>query len=200
MFRHLKIVFSIFLPFLIVPHSLGNERPGFSGGADYEAKNLDAMVQISCHEKGHTELVHFRCQDWVLNPAEFTYFLGPLGVQADHLIVESIRADRSSETKKMTYDSVKGRTSRRINLWVTTLTQRPLLKIGTNQIEWALYARGAEVAHGNFRSEVSSGPNLSCPLGRYVSYDLNDCRSPGNICRQHFERHNYCQATPTAIK
>lgn len=199
MFRLLKIIFSFFLPFLVVLHSFGNERPGFGDGADYEAQHLDALVQISCHEKGHTEIVHFGCQDWVLDPAEFTYFLGPLGLQADSLILESVRADRSSETKKMAYDSVKGRTSRRINLWVTTLTQRPLLKIGTNKIEWALYSKGVEVAHGYFTSEVSSGPSLSCPPGRYVSYDLNDCRSPSNICRQHFERHNYCQATP-AIK
>lgn len=199
MFRRLKIIFSIFLPFLIVPHSLGNERPGFSDGANYEAQHLDALVQISCHEKGHTEIVHFRCQDWVLDPAEFTYFFGPLGLQADSLILESVRADRSSETKKMAYDSVKGRTSRRINLWVTTLTQRPLLKIGTNKIEWALYSKRVEVAHGYFTSEVSSGPNLSCPQGHYVSYDLNDCRSPSNICRQHFGRHNYCQG-PSAIK
>lgn len=170
-----------------------NTEGRFSGGSSFDAVTLVGEVSISCHEGVKRDFRRYTCVEGILNPGEYTYFVGPDGIVADHVEVKSTWEDGKGRTKSAGYDMEKGRSSKPFNLWIATLLQRPLLDSGLNVIDWKMSLSGKVVAAGQFSVTVNEAADQECPRGHYSSSRLDDCRFPSNICWRHFRAYGYCE-------
>ncbi|MCB0363973.1 MAG: hypothetical protein H6624_13145 [Bdellovibrionaceae bacterium] len=166
---------------------------GFSGGDTFESIDLVADITISCQEGVQRDFRSITCVENILNPGEYTYFVGPDGVTGDQVEVRATWEDGSIHEKSGSYNNQKGRTDKPFNLWISTLLQRPLLDMGKNDITWVMKGDGELVAAGNFSVQVNDGGQRACPRGYYTSSRLNDCRFPSDTCWRHFRAYNYCE-------
>lgn len=180
---------------LILSSTAFAQEAGFQVGNDFQATYLEGEITVSCRDNmGGNEFVVHRCQGEVLDPAEYARFQGPVGVDADEVILKAIREDGSTREKSESYDPATSLSKGRFNLWIATLFQRPLLKYGRNAIEYSLTKDGQVVKSGNFTAMVTEGKDRYCRARRhYYSNDMNDCRFSQRICSQYFHEENYCE-------
>lgn len=170
-------------------------RVGFSGGDVFQAVDLEGEISLTCQEPGtgRTEYSQFRCTGEILEPGEFSWFMGPRGVAADQVELSAIHEDGSSRTKSEKYDEVAGRTSSTVNLWVWTLLQRPLLEMGRNTVNYRLTKGTRETSSGKFEVRVERAPTRTCRFRRsYFSSNMQDCQTGGGWCGQYFGDESYC--------
>lgn len=121
------------------------------------------------------------------------YFDAEKDLGADEAVLVSQRADGKTIEKTLPYDSTKGQTTRRANLWVNTLFQKALLDIGSNSVSYQLKQGGAVRASGSFNATVTPGPTYTCRNETWNSSTANDCTFPDQQCRSYFARNNWCQ-------
>lgn len=165
---------------------------GFSQGNGFTVNRLRADVMLYCHDPymGYqTKWVWCDADLWT--PGRRDYFVGPVG-NADKVHLQATRQDGSQASKDADYDGATGRSKSSINLGIHTLLQKPLLKIGVNQIQYQLKANGQSVNEGTFTATVQRGPDRFCPNGSYTGSSI-DCDFAESICDRHFENYNYCQ-------
>jgi hypothetical protein len=170
-------------------------RVGFSGGEVFQAVGLEGEISLTCQEPGTGRLEHsqFRCSGEVLEPGEFSWFVGPLGVAGDSVELIAQHEDGSSRTKNEKYDEAAGRTSSAVNLWVWTLLQRPLLEIGKNAVSYRITKSSRETSSGQFEVRVERTPTRTCRFRRsYFSSNMQDCQTGGGWCGQYFGDESYC--------
>lgn len=174
--------------------ALAQAQVGFQNGNELLSSYIEGEISLSCNENGMSDYANFRCSAEILDPSEFDYFRGPAGVNADKVFLKATRADGSIREKNGSYDSEAGRSSSRFNLWISTVLQRPLLKLGANQVEYRMEKDGQTVDAGNFLVQVNRGEDRSCRYRRhYFSSNMNDCRTGGTYCDRYFSEENYCQ-------
>lgn len=183
----------IFVLAFLVP-SLGSAGSGFDQGNRFVTSNLEGEVSVTCRDGRQQDFAAFRCYMNILDPSEFAYFRGPKNTDADKVFLKATREDGTVFEKNGRYDSVNGISKSRFNLWIETLLQRPLLKLGKNEVKYRLTKGDAVVSKGRFLAEVTQGPDRVCSRRRhYFSSDMNDCRNGNSVCDQYFRDENYCQ-------
>ncbi len=185
-----KLVTMVVTAFLL--SSLANAA-SFQGHTSFTASPVWGRVSISCQENGFSDWRTVICEDVRLSPFEYGYFEAEKDVGATEVLLTSQRADGKSIDKKVGYDSTKGRSEKRMNLWIATLLQTPMLDVGDNLITYQLVNEGEVKASGQLSVKVSMGPEKRCPDAREYSYNMNDCRFPSTVCGRYFQRYNYCQ-------
>lgn len=167
---------------------------GLEGGNTRNVYSIEGDLFVSCYPAGEPPMhARYQCVDDILEPSSYDYFRGPAGISADSVSLTSLRADGSSITKKLGYNSEKSRSENSINLWILTLFQRPLLKDGQNNITYTLSLNGSEVGRGDFQVLVQRSKGKVCPSGSMTSFDDLDCRSGHTACGRYFRYYNYCQ-------
>lgn len=162
---------------------------GFSTNS-FKSNDLRGHLTISCSDGRLSSTI---CRADVLFPVEFDYFYGPKGIKADTVQLTAVHQDGSQRTKSESYKSDLGRSKGRFNLWITSLTQRPLLDYGQNQITYKLFAGDKVVEQGMFIVEVIVGPSLRCPDRHYYENGPVNCNTPSVLCDRYFYENNYCQ-------
>ncbi|MEN0059567.1 MAG: hypothetical protein AAGB31_12080 [Bdellovibrio sp.] len=167
---------------------------GFSGGNARTSVLVKGRIYVECQDTGGIpQHAQFRCEEDILLPTDYDYFQGPAGVTADEVILKAVREDGSSRTKDSGYDTAKARSTQQFNLWIHTLTQKPLLKMGRNQVAYTLKQKGKVTASGQFTAEVQDGGEKVCPrTGYYWSHNRVDCQSGASLCSRFFAENNYC--------
>lgn len=174
--------------------SLGFANSGFDQGNRFVASLIEGEVSVTCRDGRQQDFAAYRCYMNILDPSEFAFFRGPKGTNAEKVYLKATREDGTIFEKNSRYDSINGISKSRFNLWIETLLQRPLLKMGANEIEYRLTKGDATVARGRFVAEVTQGPDRVCDRRRhYFSNDMNDCRNGNSVCDQFFREENYCQ-------
>ena len=93
------------------------------------------------------------------------------------------------------FDGRIGKTENALNLWISTLFQKPLLRDGRNIISYELLSKGVVKQSGEFSVQVSRAPSRVCPNTTYNSIDFNDCQAQYSICQRYFKENNYCVDT-----
>jgi hypothetical protein len=183
------------LALALLPFSaLADSDAGFETGNDFQSVYIEGEISVNCQDGMNNDFASFRCAAELLDPAEYVKFKGPIGVDADEVVLKATREDGSTREKNESYDPVAGLSKGRFNLWISTLFQRPLLKLGKNEIEYSLTKDGKVTKSGNFTANVSQGEDRSCRYRRhYFSSDINDCRSSQRLCSRYFHEENYCQ-------
>ncbi len=186
--KGLIIVLTMFLTTSIFAQSL-------SGGDQFSSVNIEGRITVSCFnpQNGSSHGTAY-CASNILNPGEFSYFIGPK-IDADTVSLQALWENgKSSKIKTEKYDSSTGRSKKSFNLWIQTVLQRPLLDFGKNIVKYKLTKNGIAVSEGEFIVNVLSGETKTCQrTGFYTSNDLNDCAQPRQLCDRYFRDNNYCQ-------
>lgn len=171
------------------------QAAGFSAGDQFSSVIIEGSLTVQC--AGGTTGPSFGsadCRSEILNPSEYTYFVGPK-IDADSVSLQATRENGSvSKVKTEKYDAAQGKSRKPFNLWISTLLQRPLLDYGTNSVKYTLTKNGQKVEEGTFTVEVTRGSISVCQrTGHYSSSTTQDCSFPQNFCSRYFSENNFCQ-------
>jgi hypothetical protein len=187
---------SAILAAVIFPYfsSASSGNASFETGNEFQIVSVQGRLLVSCSDPTDgSSIASYFCEDSFLSPAEMARFKTSSGVAADRVKLTATRADGSVRSKEGEFDSAKGQSSKPINLWVSTLFQRPLLKSGLNDISYELTRGGESVERGRFQANVTGGPTLTCASGHITSSQADDCRFSQRVCGQYFSQHNWCR-------
>lgn len=185
----------------LVGAQTANAQAGFKNGNTFDYKSAVGDVSVHCPNTGGglpggpsgPTFANYRCYGYSFSPGDTDYFVGPK-VNADEVELVAIRADGSRRSKKSEYESAKGQSKDTFNLWIETLFQKPLLKMGRNDVTWTLKRSGRTVQTGSFIAEVFDRGNLRCPAASETSWDPSDCQNSGRVCSDYFFRYgNQCR-------
>ncbi len=168
---------------------------GFSHGSLMNSVPVTGQVTVFCPAtvaNPSGSKAKYSCQDLVLEPSAYDYFMGPQGLVADHLTLVATREDGSIRSKTDLYDGSHFRSTSSLNLWISTLFQRPLFKKGLNKISYTLVLDQAIVGQGDFKVLVQEQAARECPVSQYMSADPADCESPFSVCERYFSQYNNC--------
>ena len=168
------------------------QAQSLSSGEVFSAVSIfgDLTVQCNGPTTGFRTVV-YHCEDETLSPVEFDSFVGPQNEADTVQLYSTFDNGQRSEMKTVGYKS--GKSTSQINLWVTSLFQRPLLNFGLNKIDYTFKKSGQVISHGEFDVNVTNGTLRECPSGFIPSNDDNDCNTPYLVCTEYFQRYNYCR-------
>jgi hypothetical protein len=168
---------------------------GFSSGTQFKATPLEGQVHVTCEGFNGGGAATFTCRDVVLDPVSVDYFVGPRDARAVRYQVSNLREDGSVRSKEDNYDGARGRSATGVNLWISTLFQKPLLAAGKNKISYAIYAENNRepLSRGEVMITVSRNASRTCPTTHYNSADVNDCNSQYSVCQRYFQQFNNCR-------
>jgi hypothetical protein len=163
---------------------------GFSQGNEIQTQRISGMLTLFCHSQGQ-QVKTIRCDADLWTPGLTDYFVGPV-VDADKVTLNAKHTDGSQKSKDSKYDGQAGKSKSVFNLGIHTLTQKPLLSEGANQIHFALSKGGQSMSEGEFVATVTRLPGAICPQASDNVYGT-ECDYPQIACDRYFERFNYCQ-------
>mgnify|MGYP000397608746 FL=1 len=166
---------------------------GLAGGETYKANYLSGDISVRCNSGRETNYVNYRCRGSYLSPESRSKFVDDSQSGADKVTLTFRDHRNKKRTKKSSFNSVKGESKKSFNLWIRTLTQRPLLNSGNNEISYSLTKNGSEVSSGVFSVLVEDQPVRYCRYRSYHSSNMNDCRNPSFVCNQYFREQNGCK-------
>jgi len=184
----LKSVFFIFSSLFLISAFAQQ----FKSGNQFFSVPVYGQVFIRCQNasSGEYKQASFTCSDLRLSPVEYDYFVGPAGMNADRVVLTAIQQSGHKVEKKISYQN--NQSTKRINLWIQSLLQKPLLDEGLNRISYKLYSESQVVSEGSFDVPVVRGQSKTCPNGNIVSTTMSDCDSPYTACQKYFYEYNYC--------
>ncbi len=190
MIRILKTLISIVAFSGTVFLAQGSLAAGFSQGNEIQTQRISGNLTLFCQGPGQ-QTKYIRCDADLWTPGLTDYFVGPVA-DADSVTLNAKHADGSQKSKDSKYDGQTGKSKSVFNLGIHTLTQKPLLLEGQNQIHFALSKGGQSVSEGDFTANVKRVPGAFCPPASDSVYG-NDCNFPQSACDRYFEQFNYCQ-------
>ncbi|WP_372652687.1 hypothetical protein [Halobacteriovorax sp.] len=165
-------------------------QTGLKVGDRLENHRLRGQIHLTCYERGERASVYVNCSDSYLTPSIRSKFTYDSGIEADKVTLTYTNTSGKTKTKS---SKIKGNESREnFNLWIWTLTQRPLLKAGENTIDYKLTNDGSTVETGSFDVLVETQAVRTCGYRSYRSSRLSDCRNASYVCGQYFRDMNYC--------
>jgi hypothetical protein len=167
---------------------------GFQTGNSFISTYVEGEVSVTCRNGFEQTSAAFRCYSNLLDPAEMAKVVGPKGLAADRIHVKATREDGTILERSEGYDPSTGLSKGRFNLWIHTLLQRPLLKMGMNEIEVRYTQGSSTLLEERFQALVTAGPDRFCRFRRhYSSNNMDDCRNGSFVCNRYFQDENYCQ-------
>lgn len=187
------MLFSLWI--FLFPHFASTA--GFSSGNAFTAHNLFGAITIYCDDSFNhrRESVYAHCRDQILDPNEADFFIASALKRATKLEILAAQENGKKVYKKVDYLGKEGRSKTRLNLWIATLFQTPLLDFGENYIEYELHDKNwKSLEKGSLKVQVQEGEPYTCRYRRtYFSNNINDCYSPQMLCNRYFQEENYCQ-------
>ncbi len=166
----------------------------FEAGDQFTIHQLEGIARVRCRDTGGYQTHIAFCNGTRTEPARTSYVLGPVNPQIDEVVLTATTDDHSS-TKSVDYIGKEGRSEKAVNLLISTLTQRPLLRIGQNNVSYILRdVNDNPIATGSFDVDVSWGDKLRCPTDYIYSSFPSDCRGT-SVCYEYFRRNEHlCRA------
>lgn len=164
---------------------------GFSKGNKTEIILLDGDATVQCRSNlNYTEQRLIRCNGYLVAPTSHDYIVAD-GVDADKVSLVSTRADGSTRKASSRFDSEKGQSKNRFNLAITSLTQRPLLKVGENKISYEFTKGKQSVSSGEFTAVMEIAEERECSH-KFLYLSNVDCTNTIFICDEFFRLNNNC--------
>lgn len=161
-----------------------------SQGEEFQATWLSGEATVFCNSGRDHRYSVVRCGMSTLDPVEFDYIVSR-DLDADSITLNYKDHRGKSRSKKVKYDSKKNRSHKRVNLWIRTLFQRPLLHLGKNEIRFTAFKNGEEIHSVERDIIVRNGGQRICAPRVYHSRNMNDCIG-ASICRRFFYDQRYC--------
>jgi hypothetical protein len=164
---------------------------GFSAGSEFKNHRIQGPITVRCNDGRESRISQVTCRASYLSPTMRSKFSYDSGVAADKVKITYTNSRGKNKTKSSKVKQAES--TRSFNLWIRTLTQRPLLKSGQNELSYKLYKKGSVVESGEFTVNVETQPVRYCPYRSYYSSSINDCTNSMYICDRYFREHNDCQ-------
>ena len=166
---------------------------GFSQGDDCVSTYLRGKVTVFCHTDEFPRSISYQCETDILQPVEFDYFILDEDLDVSQVTLRS-NANKRKVKQSRSYNTEKSRSSQRFNLWISTITQTPLLQLGENTIRYEATKNRKLVKKGEFKVMVDEGEPRMCTPRTIHSSNPDDCRGPRNtVCSEYFRVEGYCQ-------
>jgi hypothetical protein len=160
----------------------------FSRGDAFQYVNIAGSLKVVCENQ--TQVV--ACQDIFMEPWPYDIFIGAKNPAAESV---QINARSKNDSQKLTVDYY-GRIGKSadINLGVSSLFQKPLLKLGENKIQYVLLDKVGNTLDSNiFVVTVTRGQSRRCVESEILSLNSEDCDHPYTLCQKYFRKNNYCR-------
>lgn len=156
----------------------------------FQANFVEGDISVTCFSPEGTRTARFRCTESYLNPSDFSRVITESNVDADKVVL-TYKDGKKTRTKSSKFSG--NRSKSEFNLWIWTLTQRPLLDLGENEISYELTKKNSVVESGSFTVNVEATPTRYCRHRSYTSTNANDCTNGSNVCGQYFREQNFCR-------
>lgn len=167
---------------------------GFKHGNNLEYQRLVGNVQYFCKDSlGSPYTRRWTCIADLVSPGTHDYVVSSTPIDADKVTLKATRADGSTKSKSVGFNSDKSTSSTRVNLWIRTLTQSPLLKDGANKIDVEFKKGKNVVATTNFTSNVTFNGETQCRFVSAYSYNDSYCTNQDSGCNYYFYLTNDCK-------
>ncbi len=189
-----KFAAAVFL--LIGTHAFAETVVGFSRGNDLNMMDLKGQIRLGspCRYKSPKSFEIIHCESNALHEGNEDFFVGPVNEEASEVVLTAKSSGGESQTKKISYDGKNGRTSRKVNLWYSTLLQTPLLKEGAHEIEYKLKNdAGKTLESGRFNVTVTKEAQRTCSEAKVHSLTSFECNMKNSVCKEYFKDNNFCQ-------
>lgn len=168
----------------------------FQAGLDRRVVPIQGQVTVFCQiATGAEQRADFTCRDRIMEPSPYDIFMDQKFPGERSLSLELTAKDQQGgvRVKTSAYSSQFGKSEERINLWISSPFQKPLLKLGRNWIQYRITNRqNKTLSEGEVISDVNLVPLRTCPRTVYQSTNPNDCVSQHTVCQQYFEQYNFC--------
>ena len=150
---------------------------------------IEGHLSIYCPDESNGTRLYFNCYSDDLDGGNY----GRVVVSDGEIDADWVKLQRegSKYIKGSSFDPEKQESPFNFNLWVGSLFQRPLLKMGKNKINYTFLKNKKVVKQGYFELEVTEGELLSCPNDSRMYPGF--CPSMISACDDYFARYNYCQ-------
>ncbi|MCB0415611.1 MAG: hypothetical protein KDD50_14835 [Bdellovibrionales bacterium] len=167
----------------------------FEAGNDMQTVKLNGDFTLRCTAGSKYSTRYVYCSDEYLMGGTHQYFLmDGQGKKIDKVNLKSTYSSNGREVKKsVKFDSDKSRSKKRVNLWIETLLQKPMLDYGNNKIEYTAFNGNDVVSSGEFNVNVSLKETRECDHDVIFARNDSDCDFPDRLCDRYFSRQNDCQ-------
>lgn len=169
------------------------QNVGFEKGNSLTVTPIQGQVRVICGGFNGNGTALYSCRDIVMKPGAYDHFVGPRDARATKVELTAFHQDGSNRSKAEDYQGARGISGEAFNLWISTLFQKPLLELGTNNVNYRLVSGNTVYAEGSFQAVVTKTAMRECPLATYQSTDVNDCNAQYSICQRYFKEYNNCQ-------
>ena len=163
---------------------------GFKTGNDFKAHSLRGSFNLTCSSGRERKRVVRNCGAYFLSPANRTKFVTDSGIDANKVVLKRVNSKGKTIKKKSKFNSRTGESKSNFNLWIKTLTQRPLLAYGENVISYEL--TGNESERGEFIVNVEKMPTKTCRYRSYHVFNMRYCNDAYGYCSEYFREQNFC--------
>lgn len=187
---------SLFLALCLISASAVAETSDvqFSKGNDIEIQQLTGSVIYYCRDNlGKNYSRQWFCDANLYSPGTHDYLVSNTPIDADKVVLTSTREDGSTKSKDSKFDANKSSSSSRFNLLITTLTQRPLLQVGNNKIDYKFSKGKKVVSEGSFQSKVTITGKTQCKHRSTFTNIEDYCKFQDMGCDNYFYLENDCQ-------
>lgn len=169
---------------LVVSSAYAQSEIGFSKGNDMTAHEVRGSFTLQCPSRS----AYATCAGTYLSPVEMDYFVHPDAIDADEVELSRVNSRGRTVKKDSDFDANSLRSKKRFNLWIATLTQRPLLGYGNNVITYKMKKNGQVVSEGTFDVMVDEAPVKTCRHDFIFASNDADCNVPTTYCDRYFSR------------
>jgi len=175
-------IFGVFLAVLFMSNANAAE---FEKGSEYSVVRLSGTAIVTCsyYENGRHRREHrnIYCIDDFSSPANYSRFIQE---DSDAVKVKIVNESNDGRKKTKKFYPKKGE-SKRFNLLVRSLFQKPLLKIGANNLTYKMLLKDGSVEQeGSFEVQVNFSRRSCRPRYMYSSRE-SDCHGY-SICRRYY--------------
>lgn len=158
---------------------------GFSGGDEFTAHNAYGVATVWCRDNFGSHAYTVQCSTNFLAPYEYDRFVTDEEIDADKVTITRTTKKGKLIKKDEKYSKSK-KQSGHFNLWIASLTQKPLLDYGTNVLTYQMTKMKNVVKEGEFTVEVVKGKDLKC---RHESINyFGHCPMGQAACSDYFAR------------
>ena len=179
---------SIIVSFSAIAFDIGFERGNEMSTLDMRGRATVYCNSSSGNDRG-PEYKYYNCDDTLLLGGDYGAIVVTNGsVDADWL---KLQREGSKYIKGARFNTQTGKTKYNYNLWIRTVFQKPLLKMGENVIKYTFTKRKKVVASGTFTVYVNEGEVRQCRSMTLFGY--GSCPSRVMACDDLYRRQNYCK-------
>jgi hypothetical protein len=165
----------------------------FERGNEMNTTQLIGNVEVSCFNSIGSNRTrtynYYRCNDLLLNGGDYGAVMVVDGsIDADWV---KLQREGSRYIKGSRFNAVTGKSKKNYNMWIHSVFQKPLLKVGENIIRYTFTKKKVVVATGSFTVYVHNDVVRQCQRSTIINY--GPCPSAYSACQEYYYRQNYCQ-------